>query len=40
MTRKPNAQNRAPLMCLFGQLALKLHLTASSKRDKMSVRGS
>ena len=33
MTRKPNTQNRAPLMCLSGQLALKVRLAASSKRD-------
>jgi len=33
MTRKPNTQNRAPLMCLSGQPALKVRLAASSKRD-------
>jgi hypothetical protein len=33
MTRKPNTQNRAPLMCLSGKPALKVRLAASSKRD-------
>jgi len=33
ITRKPNTQNRAPLLCLVGQPALKLRLNASSKRD-------
>jgi len=33
MTRKPNTQNRAPLICLSGQPALKVRLAASSKRD-------
>ena len=33
MTRKPNTQNRAPLMCLSGQPALKVRLAASSKWD-------
>ena len=33
MTRKPNAQNRAPLMRLSGQPALKVCLAASSKQD-------
>ena len=33
MTRKPNTQNRAPLMRLVGQPALKMRLAASSKRD-------
>ena len=33
MTRKPNTQNRAPLMCLSGQPALKARLAASIKRD-------
>jgi len=32
MTRKPNAQNTAQLMCLSGQPALKVRLAASSKR--------
>jgi len=31
MTRKPDTQNRAPLMCLSGQPALKVRLAASSK---------
>ena len=31
--RNPNTQNRAPLMCLSGQPALKVRLAASSKRD-------
>jgi len=33
MTRKPNAQNRAPLMCHSGQPALKVRLATSSKLD-------
>jgi len=33
MTRKPNTQNRAPLICLSGQPALRVRLAASSKRD-------
>ena len=33
MTSKPNTQNRAPLMRLSGQLAFKVRLTASSKRN-------
>jgi len=33
MPRKPNTQNRAPLMCLSGEPALKVRLAASSKRD-------
>ena len=33
MTRKPNTQNSAPLICLSDEPALKVHLTASSKRD-------
>ena len=33
MTRKPNTQNRAQLMCLSGQPALKVRLVSSSKRD-------
>jgi len=33
MARKPNTQNRAPLMCLSNQPALKLRLAASSMRD-------
>ena len=33
MTRKPNTQNRAPLMRLSGQPALKVRLATSSKRD-------
>jgi len=34
MTRnKPTAHNRAPLMRLSGQPALKVRLAASSKRD-------
>ena len=33
MTRKPNTQNRAPLISLSGQPALKACLAASSKRD-------
>jgi len=33
MKRKPNTQNRAPLLCLAGQPALKVRLAASSKRD-------
>ena len=33
MTRKPNTQNRAPLMCLSDQPALKVRLAASSKWD-------
>ena len=32
-TRKPNTQNRTPLMCLSGRPALKMRLAASSKRD-------
>ena len=32
MTLKPNTQNRAPLMCLSCQPALKVRLAASSKR--------
>ena len=31
--RKPSTQNRAPLMCLYGQPALKVRLAVSSKRD-------
>ena len=31
MTRKPNTQNRAPLICLSGQPALELRLAASSR---------
>jgi len=34
MTRKPNTQNRAPLMHLSSQPALKVRLAASSKRDE------
>ena len=33
MTRKPNTQNRAPLMCLSGQPARKVRLVASGKQD-------
>ena len=33
MTRKPNTQDIAPLMCLSGQPALKVRLAASSKWD-------
>jgi len=33
MTRKPTSQNRAPLMCLSGQPALKVRLAASGKRN-------
>ena len=33
MTRKPSTKNRAPPMCLSGQLALKVRLAGSSKRD-------
>jgi len=32
ITRNPNTQNRAPLMCLSGQLVLKVRLAASRKR--------
>ena len=32
MTRKPNTQNRAPLMCHSGQPALRVSLSASSKQ--------
>jgi len=33
MTRKPNTQKSAPLMCLSGQPALKVRLAATSKQD-------
>jgi len=33
MALEPNTHNRAPLMCLSGQPALKMRLAASSKRD-------
>jgi len=33
MTLKPNTQNRALLMCISGQPALKVRHAASSKRD-------
>ena len=33
MTRKPNTQSRAPLMCLSAEPALKVRLAASSKQD-------
>jgi len=31
MTRKPNTQNRAPLMCLSGQSALKVRLAQAAR---------
>ena len=33
MTREQISQNRAPLICLSGQPALKVRLATSSKRD-------
>ena len=33
MTRRPNKQNKAPLMCLSGQPAPKVRLAASSKQQ-------
>ena len=40
MARKPNTQNRAPLMFLSGQPALKVRLAATANGTGMNGRGS
>jgi len=39
MTHKPNTQNRAQLMCLSCEPALKVRLVASNKRDENEWEG-